>query len=99
VRIILLVSMCHKKLNSSIVGTFQAWLLGFSAVTNTKRLLDCSSPKKGQITCLNGIRFWSMCWVLVSHVYQGLDYFGNSKNRNDVGGDKVYLNVIAFKQK
>ena len=33
--------------------------------------MDTSSAKTGQITCLNGIRFWSMTWVLTTHVYAG----------------------------
>ncbi len=46
-------------------------ILGFSFYSNTKKLMDTSSAKTGQITCLNGIRFWSMTWVLTTHVYAG----------------------------
>ncbi len=45
------------------------WLLGFSSYTNSLRLFDTSPPRGDQIGCLDGIRFWSMCWVLVSHCY------------------------------
>jgi len=38
----------------------QSRLLNFSCLTNCMKLLDTSPQKSGQVTCLNGLRFWSM---------------------------------------
>ena len=45
------------------------WLRSFSLPSNLRQLLDTETGKSGQIDCLNGIRFMSMSWVLVSHVF------------------------------
>jgi len=46
------------------------WLLNFSFISNGMKILDTqTSMKKGQISCLNGFRFWSMAWVLSGHTY------------------------------
>jgi len=43
---------------------------GFSLPANIKSLLS-TSHRPGQVLCLNGIRFWSMVWVLVAHMMSG----------------------------
>jgi len=46
------------------------WILNFSCIANVKRLFDTGNyMSKGQISCLNGMRFWSMVWVLSAHTY------------------------------
>ena len=58
---------------SNFIG---ALLLGFSAYKNTKVLFATSgqnSPGKSEILhCLNGIRFISMTWVVIGHVFTNL---------------------------
>lgn len=49
---------------------WQQFFLGFSLKTNIGKLFDASEPKSADvITCLNGMRFMSMTWVLLSHSY------------------------------
>ncbi len=45
------------------------WILGFSSYSNSLLLFDTSPPRGDQITCLDGIRFWSISWVVVSQCY------------------------------
>jgi len=55
--------------------TFAVWislLSGFSLYSNTKVLFSVSSHKqnsKDLLTSINGIRFLSMTWVVLGHVY------------------------------
>ncbi|KAL5011856.1 hypothetical protein ScPMuIL_010407, partial [Solemya velum] len=43
-------------------------LLSFSVYTNGTKILNTKSPP-GNLSCLNGIRFLSMTWVLYGHIY------------------------------
>lgn len=49
-----------------VLGTGQRALIAFSVYTNTKKLLD-TSTSKGSLTCLHGIRFITMTWVVIGH--------------------------------
>ncbi len=50
-------------------GMGRSLLLGFSGYTNSVRLLDTTARRPEMIPCLDGIRFWSMTWVVVLHTY------------------------------
>ena len=47
------------------------FFLGFSIPANLKKLFNTTPPNTsgGHLGCLNGIRFFSMTWVLLSHAY------------------------------
>jgi hypothetical protein len=48
----------------------EIFLLGFSANRNIKALFKISSKKNPEMLhCLNGIRFFSMTWVVLGHVF------------------------------
>ena len=44
-------------------------LMGFSLYTNTLNLFRDSKKKPGSVGCIHGIRFLSIFWVLVFHIY------------------------------
>ena len=48
------------------LATWQRVFIAFSLYTNTKKLLD-TTTSKGTLTCIHGIRFFSMTWVLIGH--------------------------------
>ncbi len=55
-----------------IVNNFllEIFLLGFSANRNIKALFKISSKKNPEMLhCVNGIRFFSMTWVVLAHVF------------------------------
>lgn len=43
-------------------------LLSFSVYSNAPKILNTSQPK-GTLTCVNGIRFLSISWVILGHTY------------------------------
>jgi hypothetical protein len=51
-----------------ISGILGKLLLSFSVYTNAPKILNTSQPK-GTLTCVNGIRFLSMTWVILGHTY------------------------------
>lgn len=52
-------------------------LLCFSAYTNARKIVDVSHPD-GTLTCVHGLRFLSMSWVILGHTY----YFAFSTINN-----------------
>ncbi|KAK3732205.1 hypothetical protein RRG08_026587 [Elysia crispata] len=62
-------------LNQSIKGPFPSpkgklvkALLAFSVYTNGSKVLN-TSQQPGSISCVHGIRFFSMAWVILGHIF------------------------------
>ncbi|XP_063992304.1 nose resistant to fluoxetine protein 6-like [Diachasmimorpha longicaudata] len=55
----------------------------FSLYTNGKRVLDTTVPR-GTLPAIQGIRFFSMCWVIIGHEYVTLP-LGAVTNMVDIG--------------
>ena len=73
------------------------WLLGFSFSGNTRRLLDTTGDRRpGVISCLNGVRFLSMVWVLVGHSYNFSNEIAPTINENYVATE--VLNVQTMRR-
>uniref|UniRef100_K1RC99 Nose resistant to fluoxetine protein 6 n=1 Tax=Magallana gigas TaxID=29159 RepID=K1RC99_MAGGI len=51
-----------------VIGTLGAILKSFSIITNAPKLLSGKSGP-GAITCLHGIRFFSITWIILGHTY------------------------------
>jgi len=63
------------KLKNFIFITWQQTIQGFSAYSNTIKIFSTENISKDSLNCVNGIRFLSMTWVLISH---GYSQFGSS---------------------
>ena len=46
----------------------QKFFLNFGLYANTKRLFDTTPPKGDHLSCLDGIRFISISWVMLGHI-------------------------------
>ncbi len=44
-------------------------LQSFSFYSNTKGLMNTTGRRADHLPCLDGIRFWSMVWVVSLHTY------------------------------
>ena len=70
----------------------EKFLLGFSVYRNTKALFKISSKKNPEMLhCLNGIRFISMTWVVLAHVY------GNFANGNYPTNNNLFYTIKVTK--
>lgn len=49
-------------------GAKNSLLTSFSVYTNGKKLLS-TKRRPGTITCLDGIRFLSICWIIFGHTF------------------------------
>ncbi|XP_076454789.1 nose resistant to fluoxetine protein 6-like [Babylonia areolata] len=56
------------------VGTCSKLLMSFSVYTNAVKLLSTDQPA-GSLTCVHGIRFLSMTWVVLGHAFAFIGYF------------------------
>ena len=64
------------------IGTMLRILLSFSIYTNATKILSTNQPA-GTLSAVNGIRFVSMTWVILGHVYAfGLSSGGRSSSFN-----------------
>ena len=60
----------HMPVLSICLSAWQKLLLGFGLYENTSRLFNTNVPKgSGHLNCLDGIRFLSMSWVVMGHVW------------------------------
>ena len=46
--------------------------LNFGLYANTKRLFNTDPPKGDHLSCLDGIRFLSITWVMMGHILSGM---------------------------
>ncbi|KAL1505652.1 hypothetical protein ABEB36_005168 [Hypothenemus hampei] len=57
---------------------FVQLLLAFSAVTNGRKILSLNNTSK-DLSCLHGLRVFSICWIILVHTY--LQVFGVARNK------------------
>jgi len=85
------VDLCLQINEKLVSETLRLRFLNFSAITNTKKIFNTQAHPES-ITCINGIRFISMSWVLMSHAYssfQGMLPIDNSGVMIDPQGPVV----------
>jgi hypothetical protein len=67
--------------NGFFLSFSATFLLGFSAYKNTKVLFAISNKSNPEhLHCLNGIRFISITWVILGHVFGNLTATPNNTN-------------------
>lgn len=52
-----------------IVSRNEQILLAFSAVSNGRKILHCGPAPAESLTCVHGLRFLSLAWVIMVHTY------------------------------
>ncbi|PAV56380.1 hypothetical protein WR25_15490 [Diploscapter pachys] len=82
-------SMAEKNRRDAKSSTFLKVILGYSVYRNGSEILKTSN-KEGDIECLHGIRFLSMCWIILGHTYY---YLGTSLTT-----DNLIPTLISFPQ-
>ncbi|CAH2100104.1 unnamed protein product [Euphydryas editha] len=60
-------------------GTWSEILLSFSILSNGRVILSTQKPNDGALTCLHGMRFLSVLWVIMVHTYLTIFYIADNK--------------------
>ncbi|XP_064611188.1 O-acyltransferase like protein-like [Liolophura sinensis] len=70
--------------------------LSFSLLSNVPKILAATHPK-GSITCLNGIRYLSMAWVILCHTfYYGVFSISENQTAENMIDAPGYLQRFTF---
>lgn len=64
-----LLTPSDKRHLASEAGIASRLLLSFSVYSNGRKLFSTSQPESSNLGCVNGVRFLSMCWVILGHTY------------------------------
>ncbi|XP_008467653.2 nose resistant to fluoxetine protein 6, partial [Diaphorina citri] len=64
---------------SVTVGRLGQVVLAFSALSNGRKILHCGAPPPDSLTCVHGLRFLSLAWVIMVHTY--LQVFTIAENK------------------
>lgn len=51
------------------VSVMGQMILSFSALSNARKILNCDTAPKDSLTCVHGLRFFSLAWVIMVHTY------------------------------
>lgn len=78
---------------SLTVGRLGQVVLAFSALSNGRKILHCGAPPPDSLTCVHGLRFLSLAWVIMVHTY--LQVFTIAGKQNFL--DLQYNDVEDFK--
>ncbi|CAB3237057.1 unnamed protein product [Arctia plantaginis] len=68
-----------KELRRETCGVWSEVLLSFSILSNGRTILSTDRPTDGALTCLHGMRFMSVIWVIMVHTYLTMFYVAGNK--------------------
>ncbi|XP_068629079.1 nose resistant to fluoxetine protein 6-like [Battus philenor] len=68
-----------KELRRDRCGVWSELLLSFSILSNGRAILSTQRPSDGALTCLHGMRFMSVIWVIMVHTYLTVFYIADNK--------------------
>ncbi|XP_037300821.1 nose resistant to fluoxetine protein 6 [Manduca sexta] len=69
-----------KDLRRETCGVWSELLLSFSILSNGRTILSTDKPNDGALTCLHGMRFMSVLWVIMVHTYLTIFYVADNKS-------------------
>ncbi|VVC89545.1 unnamed protein product [Leptidea sinapis] len=73
-----------KDLRRDRCGILAEVLLSFSVLSNGRAILSTQRPSDGALTCLHGMRFLSVLWVIMVHTYLTVWYIADNKTMREV---------------
>ncbi|XP_035429809.2 nose resistant to fluoxetine protein 6 [Spodoptera frugiperda] len=68
-----------RDLRRETCGLWAEVLLSFSILSNGRTILSTDPPNDGALTCLHGMRFMSVIWVIMVHTYLTIFYVADNK--------------------
>ncbi|XP_077295360.1 nose resistant to fluoxetine protein 6-like [Arctopsyche grandis] len=77
------VDICEKVVKSDRkklgTGLFSQILLSFSIISNTEKIMRTEDSTQDSISCIHGLRFLSLAWVIMVHTYLQLFTVADNK--------------------
>nr|XP_014286082.2 nose resistant to fluoxetine protein 6 [Halyomorpha halys] len=80
---------CHS------MGRMGEMFLSFSILTNGRKILDCGAPAKDSLTCVHGLRFLSLAWVIMVHTYLQIFAIAENKNLRTLTEENFMFQTVA----
>nr|XP_026484393.1 nose resistant to fluoxetine protein 6-like [Vanessa tameamea] len=68
-----------KDIRRETCGMWSEIILSFSILSNGRAILGTQKPNDGALTCLHGMRFMSVLWVIMVHTYLTIFYIADNK--------------------
>lgn len=85
----------NKELRRETCGLWSELLLSFSVLTNGRTILNTQKPADGALTCLHGMRFMSVIWVIMVHTYLTVFYVADNKTLRTVTERNIWYQSIG----
>ncbi|CAH2068446.1 unnamed protein product, partial [Iphiclides podalirius] len=73
-----------KEIRRDRCGVWSELILSFSILSNGRAILSTQKPNDGALTCLHGMRFMSVIWVIMVHTYLTVWYIADNKTMRTV---------------
>uniref|UniRef100_T1KGM3 Acyltransferase 3 domain-containing protein n=2 Tax=Tetranychus urticae TaxID=32264 RepID=T1KGM3_TETUR len=97
--------LSYKSEKKIFIGDERSWkhfLLSFSLKRNTKKLLDSAKkPYSSPLRHLDGIRFFSVTWIIMGHTYFYTDFvhyhhYRRLKHIQEIDDDFIFMPIANF---
>ncbi|KAK4881268.1 hypothetical protein RN001_004587 [Aquatica leii] len=79
----------------TLLESFKNLLLCFSALTNGKKILNMDYLNRDTITCLHGLRFISISWIILVHSYLEVFAIADNKTLRTVTERSFFYQTIS----
>ncbi|KAF5270965.1 hypothetical protein FQA39_LY08268 [Lamprigera yunnana] len=86
---------CEKRNNGSKSEKYKQLLICFSALKNGSKVLNMDYQNKDSITCLHGLRFFSITWIILVHSYLEVFAIADNKSLRTVTERSFFYQTIS----
>ncbi|XP_073996733.1 nose resistant to fluoxetine protein 6-like isoform X2 [Rhodnius prolixus] len=76
-------------------GKFCNLILSFSVLSNGRKILDCNGAPKDALTCVHGIRFMSLAWVVMVHTFLQVFAIAENKTMRSVAEKRFMFQTVG----
>ncbi|KAF6205201.1 hypothetical protein GE061_019368 [Apolygus lucorum] len=77
------------------LGIFSEVVLSFSLLSNGRKILDCGAAPKDSLTCVHGLRFLSLAWVIMVHTYLQIFAIAENKKMRTLTEENFMFQTVA----
>ncbi|BES93766.1 nose resistant to fluoxetine protein 6-like [Nesidiocoris tenuis] len=77
------------------LGLVSEVVLSFSILSNGRKILDCGPAGKDSLTCVHGLRFLSLAWVIMVHTYLQIFAIAENKKMRTLTEENFMFQTVA----